>query len=205
MKERLSPLIQRLALTISASLMLFTLLTALLVYQNQYMEQRSLQTRIIREQSLVLYNEISVLMDTRLTAWRRVAWAIEESRDSAEIWRLYDAYTLVIERWNNSLNRHRTLLCRHFGSAIASVFHNSIRHEFVELQQQLRQHLGRGKNARNASIGRKPKFSLIAEHLNTQINRFNHSLSVAMDSPLSSAPQTDTACANFRDSRQDAF
>lgn len=205
MTDRLSLKIPPLILAISAVFVLLTILSALLVYQNHRLEQRSIQTRLIREQALVLYNDISVLMDTRLTAWRRVAWSIEESRDQAEIWRLYDAYTLVLEQWNNSLNRYRTLLCRHFGSALAGVFHNTIRREFVELHQQLRQHLGTGKNARNASISRKPKFSLIARHLNTQINRFNHRLSVAMDSPLSSMLQTDSACANFQDTAQDAF
>lgn len=61
------------------------------------------------------FEEISVLIDTRIYKMRRILWAFASNKNEQQIQKLWDDYSDFLYIWNSNINRNKALLHRYFG------------------------------------------------------------------------------------------
>lgn len=119
------------------TVILATLLAALLAYvfqnrswdhqhQVQAAEQQyQLRAQLLeqeRERAVLIFDEVSRLMDKRLYRLRLVYWRLKSGHDGtgwpAEAAERFEEYRQVLYEWNDSINRNLALVQRYFGHAM---------------------------------------------------------------------------------------
>jgi len=119
------------------TVILTTLLAALLAYffqnrswnhqhQVQTAEQQyQLRAQLMeqeRERAVLIFDEVSRLMDKRLYRLRLLHWRLKSGHDGtgrpAETAERFEEYRQVLYEWNDSINRNLALVQRYFGPAM---------------------------------------------------------------------------------------
>lgn len=157
-----------------------TILGGLFTFALQSMDTRQKLREQHREQATRLFDELSPLMDTRLYAWRRVAWGLEAGMAEDSLRAIYEDYNKSVRAWNNSLNRNRALACRFFGPSTGSQLEAEIAPRFAVLQDTITKLMRLSREAR-------PRFrpnvlNKLADPLNNKIYKFNDLMAEAIRS-----------------------
>jgi len=151
------------------------------------MEQR-------REQATILFNELSVLIDTRLYNWRRLSWALEDDIYRDSINKRYYEYQDIFLKWNHSLNKNRALVCRFFGANLGDLFDRQIMPMFRELHDTI---IKVYRMPRTLRQGLGPiRLNYLADSLNNIVAKFNDSMAELIRSGKVGLTDPGNACGN---------
>ncbi|HEX8350857.1 MAG TPA: hypothetical protein VF598_12915 [Hymenobacter sp.] len=117
------------------------------------------------------FEDVSVLLDTRVYKMRKIIWAYQDSRPESDIIARWNDYSTFLELWNNNINKNSALISRYFG--------NKRRSQFEAIHSKFREAGNIIQPLRYTSIGDSSKIKnakKIIDDFNSDIYLFDASL-----------------------------
>ena len=142
-------------------------------FQNRAKKNLVIQKTEEREltQAQKLFDALSLQMDTRLYAMRRVYWAIKfDSIDEKEVQVRWDRYQDILIAWNNALNQNLSMIQRYFGPEMYKEYQTKIQKGFSESHSLLRNYYSEVDQRNGFDHG---KFKQVVDPLNETFRLFN--------------------------------
>ncbi|MFC6064399.1 hypothetical protein [Streptomyces ochraceiscleroticus] len=127
-----------------------------------------------RKQAVLVFEEVSRLLDKRLYRLRLLYWSLTADTDvrSERSESHMDDYRQVLYEWNDSINRNLALIQQYFGIAIRERLDYGIGAAFVELGQAV-EAIWRRFDSGTGATGREQVNDALLTELGSQIYRYN--------------------------------